>query len=176
MKNIRNPITIMMPLALLISVCMAQDIQAGVRVKAAINTPSVRIQFSNMPLDHYRIFTRKAFPVRVHKHFKIGKQDRMIARRLARYTGLPARVLVNARARGYTWFEIGRRMFLPRPVVLAAMHKKTWKHFLSREHMFALLDFDTHPKDRVLHIDPEDYDGDFDDGPFGRYKGMPDDD
>jgi hypothetical protein len=81
---------------------------------------------------------KRQLPIRVRGHFKIQKQDRMIARRLARYTGMPARELIGMKRLGYNWFEIGRWLYLPRPVVRAAMHERSWRRFLRMERRLAM--------------------------------------
>jgi hypothetical protein len=144
---------------------MAQNAQAGVRVKATINTPNARVHFTNRPFGHYRSYTREVLPLRMYKHAKINKRDRMVARRLAGYTGVPKRTLINLRARGFRWFEIGRWLYVPRPVVRAAMNQRTWKRFLHRQRAFGKRGFGGPPRHRVSHIDPGYYEN------FGGYSG-----
>ena len=169
MKKLRKTILSIMPLALLMGICTVQNAQAGLRVKATLQTPNARIYVGNTSYGHNRSYTREVLPIRKFKHFKLSKQDRMIARRLAQYTGVPARKLIQLKSCGYRWAQIGRWLYLPRPVVRAAMNQKSWKRFLHRDQRYARRDNDAYPRHRVSHIDPAyyenfgDYDGDYND-------------
>ena len=176
MKKIRKTILPILPLALLMGICMAENAQAGVRVNATVTTPTVRVHFGNMPDGRFRSYTREVLPVRMHKYYKISMQDKLIARRLASYTGAPEQLLINLKARGYTWSDIGRWLYVPRPVVRAAMNQTTWKRFLHRGRPFMRRGDDIGPGCRVSHIDPKFYEnvdengGNIGDRPIGKYK------
>jgi hypothetical protein len=176
MKKTRKTILTILPLTLLMGICMAQNAQAGVRVKATVSTPTVRVQFGNVPFGHDRSFTRGVLPVRILKYHRISMRDKLIARRLASYTGAPEQLLINLKARGYTWSDIGRWLYVPRPVVRAAMNQKTWKRFVHRGRPFMRRGFDGPRRDRVSHVDPKyyenfgEYGGDIGDRPIGKYK------
>lgn len=136
MKRMRMTLLSLMALALLVAPVIVQAAEAGIRFNVAVSTPHVRVRVGNAP-SGYRIYKRGYLPVRRLIVYKIGTRDRKIALRLAQYTGMPARELVHLRHRGYTWFEIGRWLGLPRPVIRAAMHPRTWKTFLIEERRLA---------------------------------------
>jgi len=137
MKKMQTIILSLIALALLVGHGIVQDANAGVRVKATLGTPNVRIRVSNTSSNHYGLYPRRHLPIRIYKHHMITKQDRTIARRLSRYTGVPSRALIQFRSQGYRWAEIGRWLQLPRPVVRAAMHQRSWNRFLREERQFA---------------------------------------
>jgi hypothetical protein len=64
---------------------------------------------------------------------RVSRRDRAVARRLAAYTGVPERVLIDWRRHGCHWFEVGRRLALPRRIVRAAFTADGWQRFLQRE-------------------------------------------
>jgi hypothetical protein len=125
-------------LALAAGILTVQDAQAKVRVKATLRTPNVRVDFGNGSSCRFHNCTIRHMPIPVnHRYFKIGRRDRTIAVRLARYTGVPSRDLLRLRRHGFRWFEIGRFLHLPRPVVRAAMNHRTWKRFLREQRWIA---------------------------------------
>lgn len=105
------------------------SVAAEVRFEATVRTPNVSFHVGNTPV--YRAEYRRA-PLsarRGHRYVLVAR-DRIIARRLARYTGVPVGDLLRLRRYGYTWFEIGRWLGVGPRVVRAAMHKKTWNRFM----------------------------------------------
>ncbi len=104
----------------------ANEAAAKVRVKATVRTPygSVRIDNSHGP----RIVTpRRQVEVR------ITRQDKKIAKRLARYTGVSKREILRLKRQGYRWGEIARWLDVSRQVVHAAKHQQSWQRFLKAE-------------------------------------------
>ena len=129
MKRLRTSLLAVAALALLVTMALVRDAEAEVRFSAALRTPTVSVRIGNAhrgPYGHVRI---GRLPVRPRRHYRIVKHDRRVARRLARYTGVHFRELIRLRAYGYTWFEIGRWLRLPRRVVRAAFNKHSWKRF-----------------------------------------------
>ena len=142
MSKIRISILSLLALALLIGQATVSDADAKVRVKVTLQTPNARVRISNTSSSYQRIYTNRHLPVRVNIHYRISQRDRAIARRLAGYTGVPTRELIQLRRQGYRWFEIGRWLYLPRPVVRAAMHHRSWNRFLREERWLARCDHD----------------------------------
>jgi hypothetical protein len=122
---------------LLVGSGIAQDAKAEIRFDATLRTPNVRVRIGNLPPSHYRSYKGGYLPVRRQMHYRITKHDRAVARRLARYTGVPAGELIQLKRYGYSWLEIGRWLYLPRPVVRAAMNQRSWKRFLVMERRHA---------------------------------------
>jgi hypothetical protein len=118
-------------LALIILVA-AQDAAAEIRVNATLHTPHMSVGIGNIPCGRHPRYAPAPLPIRGRRLRMVYRHDRAIARRLARYTGVPARRLIRLRRFGYTWFEIGRWLDLPRRVVSAAMHQRSWNRFLHR--------------------------------------------
>ena len=117
-----------------------QNASADVRVRATLTTPSVRVHVGNTSEGFYRgeVMPRRhdRFDDRYHNHSRINGRDRMVATRLARYTGVPSWELIDMRRHGYRWVEIGRWLELPRFAVRAAMSHQSWKRFLrDQRHM-----------------------------------------
>jgi hypothetical protein len=141
-------------LALIAGCGIVSNASAVVRVEATVRTPNVRVRVSNKPA-HYPIRVRKPLPMRGYGHHRMLAQDRMIARRLARYTGVPARELIHMKRLGYNWFEIGRWLYLPRPVVRAAMHERSWRRFLRMERRLAFSGTRTYAWRHVTYLDDD---------------------
>ncbi|HUV36569.1 MAG TPA: hypothetical protein VMX58_06490 [Patescibacteria group bacterium] len=137
MKKTRKIFLSLIFLILLTGSGFVRNAEAQVRVNASLHTPNVHIRVGNAPDDQYPGLTRGPLPVRKHQYYKITTRDRMIALRLAGYTGVPARRLITIRGYGYTWFEIGQWLHLPRPVVRAAMHPRSWDRFLREQKLLA---------------------------------------
>ena len=165
-------------LGLLMGIVTVQDAAAGVTVSATVKTPAVRIHVGSTPSVYFGRVTRGVLPVRTLHVYKVSRQDQMIAKRLGEFTGVPERTLLNLRTRGYDWFEIGNWLYLPRPVVNAAMTQPTWQRFLLRDQLAARRGFGGPPRHRVSHIDPTYYENmDGRDRDFGaKFKGRPDGD
>jgi hypothetical protein len=117
----------MIPLAVLIIV---QDAEAEVRFNAALHTPNMSVHIGNTPAGYYGSYRVGHLPMRRNQNYRIVKLDRQIARRLARYTGVPVRELTRLRAYGYNWLEIGCWLRLPNRVVRAAFNQQSWNRFL----------------------------------------------
>ena len=142
MNRMRVSLIGLMAIILLVGSGIVQDAEAGIRFDVTMRTPNVRVRVGNTHPIHYRTVRVRRLPVRGRRLFRISKQDRRVARRLARYTGVSERELLRLRRYGYRWFEIGRWLHLPRPVIRAAMHKGTWKRFLREERLMAGRDYD----------------------------------
>ncbi|MBN1164497.1 MAG: hypothetical protein JXB45_07955 [Candidatus Krumholzibacteriota bacterium] len=124
-------------LALLVVSGIAREAEAETRISATLRVPNLSVRIGNTSLERYQFRARAQLPARRYREVRIIKQDRDIALRLARYAGVPYRTLIQIRRRGYSWFEIGSYLRLPRTVVSAAMHQQTWKHFLLEERRIA---------------------------------------
>jgi hypothetical protein len=130
MKRMLQSLMVIAALALLVVTGLVRDAGAEVRVSATLRTPNVSVRIGNVPPGpHGRIRVRH-LPARPRRQYRIVKRDRRIARRLARYTGVPVRELIRLRAYGYNWYEIGHWLRLPRRVVRAAFDKHSWKRFI----------------------------------------------
>jgi hypothetical protein len=147
MKRMQMSIMSLMALVLLVGFGIVQGAEAAIRFNATLHTPNVRVFIGNTPYGHYQGYMKGHIPIRVPRHYKVTERDRAIASRLARYTGVPARELIQLRSRGYHWFEIGRWLHLPRPVVRAAMHHRSWVRFLREERLAGR---GVHPRKRRL--------------------------
>jgi hypothetical protein len=144
MKTMRLSLLSLCALVLLVGFVANAD--AVIRVEATVRTPNVRVRVGNMPVSHDGRQTKRHLPVREQRYYKISQQDRMIASRLAYYTGVPTRELIQLKRQGYSWFEIGRWLYVPRPVVRAAMQQRSWKRFLDQERRF--VKHGKHPRER----------------------------
>ena len=140
------------------------DARAGIRVAATVRTPEVSVHFDNGPSCNY--YSRcgrevRRLPDRRYMRYEITRRDRMIARHMAWYTGVPLRDLVRLRRRGYNWFEIGRWIYVPRRVVRAAMNRRSWDRFLREERRHARRHGKRHGrrKHRVAYYDGYEYRG-----------------
>ena len=123
---------------LLISLSGVQTAEAGIRVSATIRTPHIGIHVNSGPVIHYPVADRRMqLPVRRHMTFPVTRNDRKVAQRLARYTGVSKRELISLRSQGYRWSEIGRWLDLSRGTVRAAMDSRSWKRFLKQERRHA---------------------------------------
>ncbi|MCK4538196.1 MAG: hypothetical protein KAV42_05300 [Candidatus Krumholzibacteria bacterium] len=138
MRRMRMSLMSLIVFAMIAGPMIALDAEAGVRFDATFRTDNMRVRVGNIRSDYYRIHRRRPMPVRRHRGYEVGRQDRQIAYRIGRYTGIPAWELVQLRRYGYSWLEIGRWLELPRYAVRAAMHKKSWKRFLREEQRFAM--------------------------------------
>jgi hypothetical protein len=152
MKKTRMRLLSLIALALLVITVsgVLQDAEAEVRVGAAVRTPNVSVRIGNTYCSHYGGYTRVRIPIRRYPVYRIAERDRIIAHRLAWYTGVPARTLIRLRRYGYQWFEIGRWLRLPRPVVRAAMHHRSWNLFLRKGRLHAGYGLGRHKKLRVV--------------------------
>ena len=148
-------------LALAIVTGFMADARAGVRIGVAVNTPNVRIHADNDPSCHFcidqdrRIQSRRYNRYDRYEAYEITRRDRMIARRMTWYTSVRLGKVMRLRRHGYSWFEIGQYLHMPRPVVRAAMHQKSWDRFLRQQRRHAK----RHGKrrDRVTYYDGREY-------------------
>jgi hypothetical protein len=132
MKTIKKNLIYLPALALLLVIGAADQAQARIRVKATVRTPHGVVRVDNGPYRPAYEY-RRALPVRYHQEFRVTKRDRKIAKRLARYTGVPKRELIQLKRQGYSWREIGRWLGISPQAVKASKSHKKWKRFLKRE-------------------------------------------
>jgi len=137
MRKMRMSLLGLVALALAAGILTVQEAHAKVRVSATLRAPNVRVHFGNTSSCRFHNCTIRHMPIRHNQYVKIGKRERTIAVRLARFTGVPSRELLRLRRQGFQWFEIGRWLDLPRPVVRAAMNQRTWKRFLREQQWIA---------------------------------------
>ncbi len=107
------------------------EAEAGVRVKAKVRTPYGVVRVDTGHSERLRTVRRAPLPVRRHVEYRVSKRDRKIAQRLSSYTGIPKRRLLKLKSQGYRWTEIGRWYELPRQMVRAAKHKKSWRKYVN---------------------------------------------
>lgn len=159
MKRVK--ITMLGLIAFFAVIATFQNASADIRVKATLTTPTVRVHVGNTSEGFYRgeVVTRRhgRFEDRFHNHYRIDRRDRMVANRLARYTGVPSYELVDMRRHGYRWVEIGRWLELPRPVVRASFDQRSWKRFLRDQRHMAKRKVYKQGKRRVAYIDRDLY-------------------
>jgi hypothetical protein len=136
MKTIQKSLAGLFALAALLGLDVS-NADAGVRVGVVVRTPVVRVHIGNTTSARYLYDARAHFPVRARAYYKISKTDLLIARRLARFTGVEARELTRLRGWGYTWAEIGRWLRLPARTMRAAMNEQSWKRFLRDQRRLA---------------------------------------
>jgi hypothetical protein len=129
MKRMKKSLTAIAALALLATLVIVQDAEAEIRISAALHTPGLSVRIGNAPAGPYGSIRVGHLPVRKNMRYRIVKRDRLIASRLAWYTGVPARELIRLRANGYNWFEIGTWLRLPRVVVRASFDQRKWSRF-----------------------------------------------
>jgi hypothetical protein len=111
----------------------ADTASAGVRVRATLETPTVRVRLGNTRVVYTPTCEIEPATVHIHKRGRLTARDHRIANRLSWYAGVPKRRVMKLRRKGYTWFGVGRFLHVPRPVVRAAMHQRSWKRFLRHE-------------------------------------------
>jgi len=119
---------------LVMSFLAVQPAQAKIRVRVNVRTPQVNLQVHSGRVNNHRVAVQRVpMSARHHCHHDITKQDRKIAKRLAKYAHVSKRELINLRNQGYRWSEIGRWLDLPRGAVYAAKDSRSWKRFLRHE-------------------------------------------
>jgi hypothetical protein len=136
MKTLKMTFICFPALALLLTAVAVDEAQARIRVRGTLQTPHAVVHVDNGAYRHGRVY-RQALPVRYYERVRVSQNDRKIARRLARYSGVPQRELIQLRKEGYSWREIGRWLGVPRKVVHAAKKQSSWKRFLNR-HRYGL--------------------------------------
>ena len=137
MNKTRMSYLSLIALALLVGPGIIRNAEAQVRFNATVHTPSFHVRIGDASSGRYRSYTTGHLPARRLVRYMLVKRDRAIARRLARYTGVPARELIKLRIYGYRWFEIGNWLRLPRHAVRAAMNQRSWVRFLRMERRLA---------------------------------------
>jgi len=85
--------------------------EAGVRVRAKVRGPYVSVHF-----DSGQVGARRPFV------YRVTARDRVIARKLSFRTGYHRGLLLDMRARGLSWKQIGRRLQIPPRVVRSVVH------------------------------------------------------
>jgi hypothetical protein len=136
MKTTRMNIAALTALTLLLGFGLVDEAEAKIRVKATLRTPNVGVVFDNGRSD-CRIGRPLPLPDRHYRNVRISKRDKRIAKRLAYYTGVSKRELIQAKRMGYSWNEIGRWLDVPRRVVKAAKSARRWERFLRYERRMA---------------------------------------
>ena len=142
-------------LALAIVTGFMADARAGVRIAASVHTPNVSIHAGSNPSCNFCIDQGRRIQSRRYMGYEITRRDRMIARRMTWYTGVRLGKVTRLRRHGYSWFEVGQYLHMPRQVVRAAMHQKSWDRFLRQQRRHAK----RHGKhrDRVTYYDGREY-------------------
>ncbi len=85
--------------------------EAGLQVRAQLQTPHVTVRVANTP--RYYPVERVRIPTQVY----LTKWDHKIARRLAQRTPYPMEVFVDLRKAGYSWSQIGHALRIPQQVI-----------------------------------------------------------
>lgn len=132
MKTTKMNIAALTALTLLLGLGLAEDAEAKIRVRATVRTPNIGLVLGS---GHggCRVERPLPLPDRHFRHIRISKRDRRIAKRLAWYTGVPKRELIQARRMGYSWNEIGRWLDVPRRVIRAAKSARGWDSFIGHD-------------------------------------------
>ncbi len=120
----------------------AGQAQATVRVRATVRTPYGAVHVDNRPSQRYWRVRAPRVPVQRYHEVRLTRHDRKIAKRLAWYTGVPKREILTMKRQGYYWSEIGRWLDVPRQVVRAAKHKRSWRRFLHDERYYEVSYYD----------------------------------
>lgn len=137
MKTKPTTIVGMLTLGLLLAAGSIDEARAGIKVRANIVTPHVRVRVDNDPYVRHRHVVRDHRYGKHRMRYEVTRRDRRMAKRLSRYTGVPRRVLLRDRRLGYSWREIGRYWDIPRRVIRAASDGRSWKRFLRRDRVHA---------------------------------------
>ena len=119
MKTKRRDLAIILAFGIILGALVAKEARAGIRVNARILTPHGTIQVVNGPNQRHtaRVITRN---------------DRKVAKRLARYAGVKKREILDLRRLGYRWTEIGVWLEVPHRAVQAAQRAHTWSRYMRR--------------------------------------------
>ena len=134
MRTARMTLLSLIALALLIGPGAIRNAEAGIRVRATVRTPVVRIQVGSRPAYHSCNYRCDHQPNRYRTADLITRRDRRIAKRLAWYTGLPTREVLRLKRMGYGWREIGRWLDVPPRVVSASLESRSWKRYRDNDH------------------------------------------
>jgi hypothetical protein len=90
---------------------LLREATAGVQLRSGVRGPYVSIRLDTRPTQLHRPFV-----------YRVKARDRAIARRLSLRTGHHRGFLLDLRARGLTWFQIGRRLGISPRVVRSVIH------------------------------------------------------
>ena len=129
MRTKRTDLLILAAMTIAVMTLAAADVAAAVRVSATVRTPVVTVHVGNVPVGHRVIRQVRPLPAR-GRFSRILTLDVQVAHRLAWYTGVQSGELLRYRRFGYSWYEIGRWLYVPGRVVRAAMTDRTWNLFL----------------------------------------------
>jgi hypothetical protein len=132
MNSKKTNIAALAALTIILGVGLADRAEAKIRVRGTVRTPHGVIHVDNGPAPRV-IYRERALPVRHYQKTKVSKRDRRIAKRLARYTGVPKRELIHLKRMGYRWNEIGNWLGISRRAVKAAKQSRSWDRFLRHE-------------------------------------------
>lgn len=119
----------LMALALLIAMAPMNQASATVKVRASIRTPHLSVRVNPTPVA----YKYKHLNKRHGRHYvavRLTKQDRRMAKRLARVTAYSKHELLEMRRDGLSWKRIGRYLNLRPQMVRAAKHAGTWERYL----------------------------------------------
>jgi len=125
MTTKRRDLSIIIAFGIILGTLVASQARAEIRVNARVRVPGGVIQIDNGVHRHH---VGRPTVIR-----ELNRQDRKIARRLARYTGVAKRDILRLRRVGYRWNEIGRWLELSRRTMQAAKHADTWARFMKRQ-------------------------------------------
>jgi hypothetical protein len=135
MKTMRTSIMIAAAAVLLAAPALTPKAEAGVIVSVSgIQVGGIRaggcVRIGRpAPLpDRHRVRHHARYQPKI----TLTRQDRVVAKRLAWYTGVPKRDLLDWRRDGHRWVTIGRWLGVPRPVVLAAADGHRWQRYQRR--------------------------------------------
>jgi hypothetical protein len=142
-KTLQSRIALSLTLALAFVALMGllRSAEAKVVIRASVVTPAVRVQLSSGPALHARLQAGCVVipPVEVIKDRrprprtrvirngrgvvrKLHNEDRRIARRLQRMTGIDKDLMLGYRRAGWTWPEIAFQLRIRRAQLAAAMN------------------------------------------------------
>ena len=133
MKTKQASIIGLLTLVLIAGAAVVDEALADVKVRATLTTPHVRLHVTNAPAGAYRHVVRGYRPYHYRVRYDVSRRDRLMATRLARYTGISRRELLDLKRYGYSWREIGRWYEIPRQIVRAASDNRSWQRFLKRD-------------------------------------------
>ncbi len=121
----------LLTIILIAGAAAVEEARAEIRVRATLNTPQVRLHVSNAPSGPQRYMVRDRGSYHYRNRHQVSRRDRLVAKRISRYCGIPRRELIDLRWYGYTWREIGRWYELPRPLIRAANgDDRKWRRWL----------------------------------------------
>jgi len=124
-------ILLLSALTLTAAVFVPRDAAAEVRVGLTVRTPGLHMHVGDVAHPRVRVVARPAPRVVRVVRADVDRQDRRVARRLARYMGVDARDLLRLRRHGLSWRRIAREYGLSTRVVRAAADKRSWNAFLN---------------------------------------------